>query len=98
MQKAAATQTGVYTGAFADDFKLMTLRDLETLPKYAITGEALSLLANRISWFFNPRGPSMNIDTACSSSMVALDLACQGLRNRDSRMVRFVSIRWTSSQ
>ena len=98
MQKAAATQTGVYTRAFADEFKLMTLRDLETLPKYAITGEALSLLANRISWFFNLRGPCMNIDTACSSSMVALDLACQGLRNRDSRMVRFVSIRWISSQ
>lgn len=87
MEKAAASQTGVYTGSFADDFKLMTLRDVEVLPKYAITGEALSLLANRISWFFNFKGPSMNIDTACSSSMVALDLACQGLRNRDSRMV-----------
>lgn len=70
----------------------MTLKDLETLPKYAITEEALSLLANRISWLFNLRGPSMNIDNACLSSMVALDLACQGLRNRDSRMIRFVSI------
>lgn len=74
-------------GAFADDFKYMISRDLDVLPKYAITGAALSLLANRLSWFFNLNGPSMNIDTACSSSMVALDIACQGLRNRDTRMV-----------
>lgn len=90
MEKAAATQTGVYTGAFTDDFKLMIQRDIEVLPKYALTGSSLSLLANRISWFFNLRGPSMNIDTACSSSMVALDLACQGLRNRDTGMVRTI--------
>ncbi|KAL8724488.1 MAG: hypothetical protein Q9166_007922 [cf. Caloplaca sp. 2 TL-2023] len=86
LEKAASTHTGVYTGAFADDFKLMTLRDTEVLPKHATTGSALSLLANRTSWFFNLKGPSINVDTACSSSMVALDLACQGLRNGDSQM------------
>lgn len=88
METVSGTNTAVYTGSFADDFKLMTLRDVETLPKYAVTGAAIALLANRLSWFFNLKGPSMNIDTACSSSMVALDVACQGLRNRDSRMVR----------
>ncbi|KAL8875408.1 MAG: hypothetical protein Q9198_006231, partial [Flavoplaca austrocitrina] len=86
MEKASGTPTGVYTGAFADEYKLMILRDLEVLPRYALTGSVLSMLANRISWFFNLKGPSMNIDTACSSSMLALDLACQGLRNRDLRM------------
>ena len=87
MEKVSGSSTGVYTGSFADDFKSMTLRDVETLPRYAITGQAMSLLANRLSWFFNLSGPSMNIDTACSSSMIALDVACQGLRNRDSKMV-----------
>lgn len=89
MEKVSGTDTAVYTASFADDFKMMTVRDVETLPKYAVTGAAIALLANRLSWFFNFKGPCMNIDTACSSSMVALDVACQGLRNRDSRMVRW---------
>lgn len=66
---------------------MMVVKDPEILPKYAVTGLAMSLLANRLSWFFNLSGPSVNLDSACSSSMMALDLACQGLRNRDSTMV-----------
>lgn len=66
---------------------MMVVKDLEMLPKYAVTGLAMSLLANRLSWFFNLSGPSVNVDSACSSSMMAFDLACQGLRNRDSTMV-----------
>ena len=88
LDRASGSNTAVYTGAFSDDFRLQTLRDLDTLPKYAITGEAYSLLANRLSWFFDLKGPSLHIDTACSSSLVALDIAVQGLRNRESSMVR----------
>ena len=36
-------------------------------------------MANRISYFFDLRGTSLALDTACSSSMVAVHLACQGL-------------------
>jgi acyl transferase domain-containing protein len=36
--------------------------------------------SNRISHFFDLRGPSFTSDTACSSSMVAIHLACQSLR------------------
>ncbi|KAF2191590.1 thiolase-like protein, partial [Zopfia rhizophila CBS 207.26] len=43
-------------------------------------------LANRLCWFFNLTGPSANIDLACSSSMIALDMSCQGLRNKGSNM------------
>ena len=87
MERVAGSKTGVYTGSFADDYKMMMIRDLEALPRYAATGGALTLLANRLSWFFNFSGPSVNLDTACSSSMIALDFACQGLRNGDSTMV-----------
>ena len=96
MENVFGSKTGVYTGSFADDYKLQTLRDLETLPKYAVTGVTISLLANRLSWFYNLNGPSCNIDTACSSSMVALDIACQGLRNRDSIMVRTRTIQFVT--
>jgi acyl transferase domain-containing protein len=45
------------------------------------------MLANRISWFFDLVGPSVNLDSACSSSMMALDHACKGLWNGDTTMV-----------
>ncbi|KAI9842656.1 MAG: Type I Iterative PKS [Sclerophora amabilis] len=86
LDKVFGSKTSVYTGCFTDDYKMMVFKDTETLPKYAATGLAVTMLANRLSWFFNLTGPSVNLDSACSSSMMALDLACQGLRNRDSTM------------
>jgi 3-oxoacyl-(acyl-carrier-protein) synthase len=46
------------------------------------------MLSNRVSWFYDFHGPSMDIDSACSGSLVALDQACTSLRNRDSTIVR----------
>ncbi|KAF7911845.1 uncharacterized protein EAE98_011788 [Botrytis deweyae] len=86
LNEASGTKTGVYTGSMADDYRFTSLKDPEDLPKYAVTGTAMSLLANRLSWFFNFGGPSINLDSACSSSLMALDIACQGLRNGDSSM------------
>lgn len=71
----------------ADDYRFTSLKDIENIAKYSVTGLGMSLLANRISWFFNFGGPSINFDSACSSSLMALDVACQGLRNGDSSMV-----------
>lgn len=62
----------------------MVAKDPETAPRMTITGSALSIIPNRVSWYFDLLGPSVHVDTACSSSMVAVDLACQSLRNGDS--------------
>lgn len=78
--------TSVYAGLMNGDYQNLQQRDLETLPTYNATGTARSILSNRISYFFDLRGPSMTIDTACSSSMVALHQAVQSLRNGECSM------------
>jgi len=73
--------TGVYVGVMTSDFNDIQMRDPEMLPTYTATGLARSILSNRISYFFDLKGPSMTIDTACSSSLVALHQAVECLRN-----------------
>ena len=87
MEHVNGSQTAVYCGSFGMDYMLQLVRSAEVPPHYAALGFGLSMLANRISWFFNFRGPSMAIDSACSSSAMALDTACTALRNGNCSMV-----------
>ena len=57
--------------------------DRDTITSYSITGCTLSINANRISFVFNLHGPSMSIDTACSSSVTAFHEACKAIRDGD---------------
>ncbi|RDA90934.1 hypothetical protein CP533_5339 [Ophiocordyceps camponoti-saundersi (nom. inval.)] len=81
MESVSSSGTGVYTGAFTNDYMLQLARDPENTPAYAAQGFGLSMLSNRVSWFFNLRGPSVSVDSACSSAASALDMACQALLN-----------------
>lgn len=89
IESVSGTDTAVFTGSFGDDHKIISLKDAERLSPHAGSSTTFSMLANRLSWWFNLKGPSMNIDTACSSSLVGLHLACQSLCLRESSMVRF---------
>ncbi|PRC60945.1 hypothetical protein C6A85_14400, partial [Mycobacterium sp. ITM-2017-0098] len=73
------TQTGVFAGACLGEYGVMASRDLSEVNAYSGTGGALSIIANRVSYYFDLRGPSVTVDTACSSSLVAIHLACQSL-------------------
>ena len=72
---------GVYVGVSNNDYAMMAVSDPTTAHPYAITGTATSIIANRVSYFYDFRGPSMAVDTACSSSLVAIHQAVQALRN-----------------
>ncbi|KAJ5652583.1 polyketide synthase, partial [Penicillium longicatenatum] len=86
IERVSGTQTSVHVGCSAFDYRNMRTRDLETTSDYDSTGVSASMAANRISWFFDCRGPSIMMDTACSSSLVALDMAVQGLQSGENCM------------
>ncbi|KAF7879371.1 hypothetical protein EAF04_000567 [Stromatinia cepivora] len=74
------SQTGVYVATFAHDYENMMYHDSISLPKYGMTGVGTAIASNRISYFFDLKGPSISLDTGCSGSLVALHQACQSLR------------------
>ena len=80
MESLAGSNTSVFMGTFGREYGTFWARDPMQLPKYAGTGTGPALLANRVSWFYDFRGTSITLDTACSSSMNALHLACESLR------------------
>ncbi|MBN8579020.1 MAG: amino acid adenylation domain-containing protein [Anaerolineae bacterium] len=80
----AGTRTGVFVGISSNDYSRLQFDDAEKIDAYAGTGNAHSIAANRLSYFYDLRGPSMAVDTACSSSLVATHLACQSLQNGES--------------
>ena len=80
------TQTGVFAGACLGEYGYLASTDLSQVDAWSGTGGALSIIANRVSYFFDLRGPSVTVDTACSSSLVAVHLACQSLRTGDSNL------------
>lgn len=82
----AGEQVGVYVGVSTNDYGRMFYRSEDRIDAYAGTGNALSVAANRVSYYFDFRGPSVAIDTACSSSLVALHLATSALRSGDATL------------
>lgn len=72
---------GVYIGTSVADYSFLAMSDPTVAHPYAITGTASSIVANRVSYFYDFHGPSVAVDTACSSSLVATHQAVQALRS-----------------
>lgn len=87
LTQISGTQTGVYVGSMTSDYELLSTADIMDHPHMAAAGSSEAMTANRLSWFFDFRGPSLTLDTACSSSLYALHLACQSLRLEETSMV-----------
>lgn len=81
----SGSSTGVFVGMCTYDFSywLYDLTDPATIDLYYSTGSAPSTAAGRLSYTLGLMGPCMMVDTACSSALVAVHLACQSLRARE---------------
>jgi len=80
------TNTGVYVGCCNTEYFSNQTENGEFCNDYSLPGGLLTLVSNRISYFYDFKGPSMTVDTACSSSGHALHLACQSLINGETEM------------
>ncbi|WP_236258167.1 type I polyketide synthase [Streptomyces hygroscopicus] len=82
--RAAAGRTGVYLGAFSDDYATLFHRSPIEAGEHTLTGLSRGIVANRISYVLGLGGPSLVVDTGQSSSLVAVHLACQSLRRGEA--------------
>lgn len=78
---------GVYVGSMYSEYQYYGVEEQMRGNMVAYTG-TLSSIANRVSYYLNIHGPSLAIDTMCSSSLTAIYLACQEIsRGRCDMMI-----------
>lgn len=85
-ERMAGSNTGVFVGIGGTDYsKIPVPFDdyYEQIDAHTGTGNALSIAANRLSYVFDFRGPSVAVDTACSSGLVGVHMAVESLRRRE---------------
>ncbi|MFJ9948568.1 SDR family NAD(P)-dependent oxidoreductase [Kitasatospora sp. NPDC091207] len=73
------TATGVFVGATLTDYAELLAKESERITAHSVTGHVQSIIANRLSYLLDLRGPSEVVDTACSSSLTALHRALGAL-------------------
>ncbi|MEJ8306441.1 SDR family NAD(P)-dependent oxidoreductase [Saccharibacillus sacchari] len=73
---------GVFVGAMYGQYQLYGME--QAAMNKSIPNSVFSSIANRVSYFFDLNGPSMALDTMCSSSLTAIHLACNSIRKGES--------------
>ncbi|WQF90302.1 Putative Acyl transferase domain superfamily, quinone oxidoreductase/zeta-crystallin, thiolase [Colletotrichum destructivum] len=80
LEDVKGSKTSVFAGVFTDDVRSILQEDPDLSVRYKPIGTSAAILAARVSWFYDLRGSSFTLDTACSSSIVALHTGAQDLR------------------
>ncbi len=83
--RLAGRRAGVFLGAMWSDYARL-LADADGIVQHTATGQDTSIISARISYALGLEGPSLTVNTACSSALVAVHLACQSLRSGESEL------------
>ncbi|XP_026740412.1 fatty acid synthase-like [Trichoplusia ni] len=75
------TKTGVFVGACFSESEKTWFYEKMQVNGFGITGCSRAMLANRISYWLGVTGPSYTVDSACSSSLYALEHAFRAIRD-----------------
>ncbi|MEU1630534.1 type I polyketide synthase, partial [Streptomyces sp. NPDC020096] len=83
----AGSRTGVFMGASSADYETLLSRNgLSAITQHTATGLNRAIISNRISHALGLHGPSLTVDSAQSSSLVAVHMACESLRRGESTL------------
>nr|XP_036579356.1 polyketide synthase [Colletotrichum truncatum]KAF6786903.1 polyketide synthase [Colletotrichum truncatum] len=88
------TRTGVYVADISYDNAYAQTRDFDYARPHATTGVSHNMLSNRINYVFNLSGPSVTIDSACTSSLYGLHIAMQAIRDGDCDSAIVATSNW----
>lgn len=78
--------TAVFVGQWVSDFESRVFSNPEGVDFHATTGSGRYAASGRISYVFGLRGPSLTLDSACSSSLAAVHLAVRSIRSGESML------------
>ncbi|MBZ6431752.1 MAG: polyketide synthase [Acinetobacter pittii] len=90
----SGSRVGVFVGDISFDNYVSQTRDWDYGGKYSATGAFPNMLANRIHYVFNLKGPSLLVNSACTSAMYALHLAMNSIRNGDCESAIVAGSNW----
>uniref|UniRef100_A0A915HP15 Fatty acid synthase n=1 Tax=Romanomermis culicivorax TaxID=13658 RepID=A0A915HP15_ROMCU len=79
-QTLRGSNCGVFVANAGSETSSVLTNDPETVVGYSLTGCVRSMMANRISYTYDFRGPSFAVDTACSGALLAFQLAVDAIR------------------
>lgn len=83
-ERLDGSNTGVFLGIGNYDYGRQLIRNTDLINAYDGIGNTLCIAANRLSYFLNLRGPSLVLESACSSSLVSLHYAVRSLQSGES--------------
>lgn len=87
-EQLSGSKTGVFMGLFMGDYSLSSLYACEhrVIDAHRGLGNLRSMAAGRLAYAFDLQGPAIQLDTACSSGLLAVHLACQSLRTKECHL------------
>jgi len=83
-EELSGLRAAVMMGVYYTEYQGISAANPDHIDAYSATGNAHAVAVGRIAYLLGLRGPAVAIDSACSSSLVTIHLACQSLRLRES--------------
>jgi len=83
-ERLAGRPVGLFVGVAESEYAWITRGERRLADAYTATGAYGGIVANRVSYLYDLRGPSFTVDSICSSSLLALHLACRSLSSGES--------------
>ncbi|MBA2710961.1 MAG: KR domain-containing protein [Tatlockia sp.] len=84
-QNSVGIPAGVFVGVMSSEYHLLEYQQ-NTADRIILPDPSFASIANRVSWFFGFSGPSLALDTMCSSTLTAFHLACESIRSGSSEI------------